>query len=168
MELWTAYHRDGTPAGLDLVRGEPIPPGLYHLVCDILVRHIDGDYLLMQRSWDKPNFGGCWEATAGGSALRGESSLCCARRELQEETGITSGELTLLGISHSHNTIYHSYLFVTAQDKSAVTLQPGETIAFRWLSRTEFARFVQSRQMIPTQQQRLLPYLSEEGFLPIP
>ena len=49
MELWDGYCLDGTLADHDLVRGEPIPQGLYHLVCEILVRHIDGHYLLMQR-----------------------------------------------------------------------------------------------------------------------
>ena len=42
MEIWDAYLRDGTKAGVDLVRGEPIPEGLYHLVSDVLVRHRDG------------------------------------------------------------------------------------------------------------------------------
>ncbi len=41
----------------------------YHLVCDIIVRHSDGTYLLMQRGYRKP-YGGMWEASAGGSALR--------------------------------------------------------------------------------------------------
>lgn len=53
---------------LTLVRGEKIPDGLYHLVSEIIVRHIDGTYLLMQRDINK-HYGGWWEATAGGSAL---------------------------------------------------------------------------------------------------
>ena len=74
-EIWDAYYSDGILAGRDLVRGEPIPDGLHHLVSEILVRHTDGDYLLMQRDPRKPNYGGCFEATAGGSALKGEDTL---------------------------------------------------------------------------------------------
>ena len=48
MEIWDGYLKDGTPANQDLVRGEPIPNGLYHLVSEILIRHTDGDYLLMK------------------------------------------------------------------------------------------------------------------------
>lgn len=70
IELWDAYYENGTPANRDLVRGQPIPKGLYHLVSEVLVRHADGDYLLMQRDPRKPHFGGFFEATAGGSALR--------------------------------------------------------------------------------------------------
>ena len=58
------------------------------MVCEILVRHTDGDYLLMQRDFRKSNFGGYYEATAGGSALKGEDKITCAKRELFEETGI--------------------------------------------------------------------------------
>ena len=70
MEIWDGYLIDGSLAQRDLVRGEPIPIGLYHLVCEILVRHIDGDYLLMRRDLRKVNYGGYYEATAGGSALK--------------------------------------------------------------------------------------------------
>ena len=49
MEIWDGYNSDGTLAGVDLVRGEPIPEGIYFMTVEILVRHVDGDYLLMQR-----------------------------------------------------------------------------------------------------------------------
>jgi 8-oxo-dGTP pyrophosphatase MutT (NUDIX family) len=165
MEIWDAYLRDGTPAGRELVRGEPIPEGLYHLTCDILVRHADGEYLLMQRDTQKPNYGGWYETTAGGSALKGENSLTCARRELREETGITCGEWARLGDCIIRDTIYHQYLCVTDQPKNAVTLQPGETIGYRWLSEEAFAAFVNSGEMIPSQRERFRGYLSRMGYL---
>ena len=90
MELWDAYDKDSRKIqGITLIRGEAIPEGTFHLVCDVIVRHTDGSYLLMQRDKRK-HFGGMWEGTAGGSAIQNESPLECAARELQEETGITS------------------------------------------------------------------------------
>lgn len=72
MELWDAYDRDFKKIqGVTLVRGEVIPEGFFHLVCEIIVRHIDGSYLIVQRDKRK-HLGGMWEATAGGSALQGE------------------------------------------------------------------------------------------------
>ena len=69
MELWDAYDRDFRKIdGKTLIRGEPVPEGLFHLVSEVIVRHADGSYLLMQRDPGKP-LGGLWEATAGGSAL---------------------------------------------------------------------------------------------------
>ena len=85
MEIWDAYREDGTMAGCDLVRGRKIPKGLYHLVCEVLVKHKDGTYLLMQRDWKKKNYPGLYEATSSGCALKGESSYEAAIRELKEE-----------------------------------------------------------------------------------
>ena len=39
MEIWDGYLQDGRKAGVDLVRGKPVPAGLYHLVSEVLVRH---------------------------------------------------------------------------------------------------------------------------------
>ena len=97
-ELWDGRNRDGSLSGVTLVRGEKIPEGQYHLVCEILVRHADGDYLLMRRDERKAAYPGWWEATAGGSALCGEDALGCARRELREETGLTLNTWRYRGI----------------------------------------------------------------------
>lgn len=82
----------------NLIEGvrEKINDGIFHLVCDIIVRHADGDYLIMQRDARK-HYGGMWEATTGGSALAGESPLQCAMRELFEETGIRANTLIEVG-----------------------------------------------------------------------
>ncbi len=80
MELWDAYDRDFKKIeGITLVRGESVPEGCFHLVCDVIVRHSDGTWLLMLRDASK-HHGGMWEASAGGSALRGESPAQCAAR----------------------------------------------------------------------------------------
>ena len=137
MEIWDAYDRDFKKIqGLTLIRGEAIPEGCFHLVCDVIVRHTDGSYLLMQRDKRK-HFGGMWEATAGGSAIKNESPLECAIRELQEETGIDSDNLTEVGIVRSNDTIYVEFLCVTDCKKESITLQEGETIAYKWVSRRE-------------------------------
>ena len=101
MEIWDGYLKDGSLAGVDLIRGEKIPSGLYHLVSEVLVRHIDGDYLLMQRDYCKHNYGGYYEASAGGSALKGEDKLTCAKRELQEETGINVDKDSFIEVGYS-------------------------------------------------------------------
>lgn len=165
MEIWDAYLSDGTPAGCELVRGEPIPVGLHHLVSEILVRHRDGHYLLMQRDPQKPNYGGFYEATAGGSALKGEDALACARRELHEETGVEAGSLTKIGHFVSHNTIYETFLCVTDCDKNSITLQKGETVSYKWISEAEFIDFVNSDAMIDAQFQRYAPYLKQMGYI---
>ena len=137
MELWDAYDENyNRIPGATLIRGEPIPTGMFHLVCDVIARHTDGSYLLMQRDTRK-QFGGMWEATAGGSALRGENPSECAVRELREETGIRSDRLTEVGRVKDRDTLYVEFLCVTDWPKDKITLQEGETIAFRWVDKSE-------------------------------
>lgn len=136
-EIWDAYDRQfHRIAEAALVRGQPIPEGMYHLVCEIIVKHRDGTYLLLQRDLRK-HLGGMWELTAGGSALAGETPLECARRELLEESGIVSNDLQQIGqiVHDGHRSVYVEYLCITDWDKQAVTLQQGETIAYRWVDK---------------------------------
>ena len=75
MEIWDGYLEDGSLAGVDLVRGEQIPNGLYHLACDVIIKHVDGDFLLVQRDYKKDGYGGYFELSAGGSAIKGETPI---------------------------------------------------------------------------------------------
>ncbi len=138
VETWDAYLEDGTLAGCDLIRGEAIPRGLFHLVSEVVVRHRDGSILLMQRDYGKEVYPGLYEVGAGGSALKGETPDQAARRELLEETGIVAGELQPIYRCVGENAIYHGYLCETDWDKQRVTLQEHETIDFQWLSPGEF------------------------------
>lgn len=165
MEIWDGYLKDGSLANKDLIRGEHIPDGLYHLVSEILVRHIDGDYLLMQRDFNKPNYGGCFEATAGGSALKGEDKITCAKRELLEETGVVAISYEEIGRYISHDTIYYDFLCTTDCDKSSILLQEGETISYKWISEKDFIGFVNSDDMIPSQKIRYMDYFKKMGYI---
>ena len=139
MEKWDAYNKDFVLIeGVTLTRGEAIPQGMYHLVSDILVRHKDGTYLIMRRSPNK-HYGGLWEATAGGSALKGETPLECAIRELKEETGIIAKDIKEVGREASDEThsYYVEFLCITDIDKDKVTIQEGENDAYKWVSKDE-------------------------------
>lgn len=136
-EIWDAYDNAFNKIkNVTLVRGEPIPDGMYHLVGEVIVKHIDGTYLIMQRDFKK-HYGGMWELTAGGSALLGETPLECAVRELREETGIETTKIMEIGrvVNDVHNSLYVEYLCVTDWEKNAVTLQEGETVNYKWVDK---------------------------------
>ena len=137
MEFWDAYNEKSEKIeGIKLVRGEDIPEGYFHIVCDVAVQHIDGTYLLMQRSSNKthPNK---WELSAGGSLLSGEEPIQGAYRELYEETGIRPDNIMEIGvfISYQRKTIYYEYLTIIDIDKDSIVLQEGETQAYRWIDK---------------------------------
>ena len=157
MEVWDAYNKEFEKIeGMTLIRGEAIPDGVYHLVSDVIVRHADGTYLLMQRD-SRKHFGGMWEATAGGSALTREGPLACAIRELREETGIESEALTEVGrVVNDHNhTLYVEFLCVTDCEKEQVTLQEGETSAFRWVTKDELVS-MKKDELVTERMQRFI------------
>ena len=167
MELWDAYTRNGVKTGGVLVRGQRMWPGIYHLVCEVLVRHTDGSYLCMIRSGEKPNYPLYPECTAGGSALLGEDPLCCIRRELREETGIEWEDFEEVGVTvrERSSSLFHSYVCTVDWPKDAITLQEGETEAFRWLSEAEFIELVSSDRMIPEQLERMGDWFRKMGYL---
>lgn len=166
-ELWNAYTADGVLTENVLVRGENIPSGLYHMVCEVLVRHTDGSYLCMKRALTKPAdaYPGYYEATAGGSALLGETKEECVRRELEEETGITANAFTETGIFVTKDTIYYTYFCTVDCDKASVALQQGETDGYKWMTETEFVSFINSDKAIPTQKERYKEYFIKMGYL---
>lgn len=87
MELWDLYDENRNLVGLDHVRGERIPRGCYHLVVHVWIRNSAGQYLMSQRSADRPSFPLMWECV-GGSVTKGEDSLIGALRETEEEVGV--------------------------------------------------------------------------------
>ncbi|MCR5847877.1 MAG: NUDIX hydrolase [Lachnospiraceae bacterium] len=161
MEIWDAYDSEfNIIEGMTLVRGEEssIPRGVYHLVCNVLVKHTDGTYLLMQRDPGKA-FPNKWEATAGGSALKGETPMEAALRELREETGIIADKLEEIrrfpwDPTHS---FYAEYLCVTDWDKKNITLQEGETVDYKWVTAEEILS-MSPDEMI---SDRMRPYISD-------
>ncbi len=156
MELWDAYDRNMNKIkDMVLVRG-PVPQGIFHIVSEIIVKHTDGTYLLMQRDWNK-HFGGMWELSAAGSALQGETPLECAKRELREEIGIISENIKEIGkiIHDEHYTIYFEYMCITNCDKSSITLQKGETIDFKWVDTKEL-KALYSEKLATTRIQKFV------------
>ncbi len=162
MELWDLYDAEGRPTGVTWERdsGRDFPEGMYHIVCDILVKHTDGDYLLMQRDLNKQPYPGYFEASAGGSALKGEDPLTCAKRELLEETGIVSDSFELISRTRSEQSrcIFFSYLTVVDCDKTSVTLQEGETISYKWVDREGLLEYIASEQSIKSHNSRYASY----------
>ena len=160
MELWDLYDSKGNKLNKTHIRGEKLLEGEYHLVCDCLVRHIDGSFLLMKRHPCKPVYPLAYEATAGGSALINETPLECVKRELKEETGIDCDNFTLINysISDQRHAIYYNYLCITDCKKDCITLQENETIDYKWVDLEEFKEFVQSEHCVKTQIARLKKY----------
>ena len=167
MEIWDGYYKDGRPAGIDLVRGGERIKNLFHLTCEVLVRHADGDYLLMKRSLQKDAYPGFYEATAGGAAQKGEDAIACIKRELREKTGLECEEFQEIAFNafDKSGTLCHSFVCTVNCDKDSVKLQEGETEGFMWLSESEFIEFLASELVINTQKERYIEFFKKMGYV---
>ena len=108
MEIWDGYNRDGTLAGVDIVRGEPIPEGVYFLTVEILVRHVDGDYLLMHRSPEKPVFRSSSPSNLTAALAVG---LCYDPRRMTESQLLRLGT-EAVAFTHGRPEVYISGAYV--------------------------------------------------------
>ena len=161
MELWDIYDEERRLTGKTMVRGEAYPEDGYHLVVHMCVFNSKGEMLLQRRQLDKDGWPGMWEMGASGSILKGETPLQGAIRELKEECGLDGEDMELLFVCHNEVTFYWHYLCVTDCPKDSVTLQEGETIAYKWVSREELLAVINSDRFVPTQRQRWLPFLNQ-------
>ena len=150
MEIWDGYNIAGEKVGIDLIRGKKIPKDIFHCVVVIIVVHEDGTYLLMQRDYNKTVFPGKWETGASGCLQKGESFEEGAKRELLEETGILGENLIFMEsfVKEEYQTIYKIYLHTCSSDKNSITLQQGETIDFKWVSKVELLGIVDTDEFI--------------------
>ena len=133
------------------------------VISDILVKHVDGTFLLTKRDPRKDIYPGFWEPGAGGSAQQGESPEECAVRELFEETGLTADEWIFINKSSSDEThsTYYSYLAIVDCDKDSVVLQEGETTDYVWVDLKDFAKYTESEQAMRNHVERYRPYLDD-------
>ena len=86
-EIWDLYDENRELLGKDHVRGEQLPIDGYHLVVHVWIRNSKGEYLISQRSANRPTFPLMWECV-GGSVVKGEDSIQGAIREAKEEVGV--------------------------------------------------------------------------------
>ena len=86
-EIWDLYNENRELLGKDHIRGEQLPIDGYHLVVHVWIRNSKGQYLISQRSANRPTNPLMWECV-GGSVVKGEDSLQGAIREAKEEVGV--------------------------------------------------------------------------------
>lgn len=151
MELWDLYNKNRELTGKDHIRGEEIPEGYYHLVVHVWIKNSKGQYLISQRSANRPTFPLLWECV-GGSVLKGENSLEGALREVKEEVGIDlSGIDGKVVFSKTRESdIMDVWLFEYNGEVSLNQATTDEVVQTKWLYPEQIRELDDDSQLVYT------------------
>ena len=158
MELWDLYNEKRELVGTDHVRGEKLPEGCYHIVVHVWIRNSSGEYLISQRSADRPSHPLEWECV-GGSVTKGEDSLTGALREVEEEVGITlqpeSGRVVYSMIGRVINgkrndDIVDVWLFEYNGDINLKKATTQEVAQVKWMTKEEAKKLYDESKFVHT------------------
>lgn len=138
MEYWDLYDEKRNKLNKVVQRGDKLNDDEYHIVVNSWIRNSKNEFLITQRAATR-KFAFMWECT-GGSALKGETSLDAAVREVKEELGIdvdrNTGKLIGTTLRHYPNCpdIFDVWIFTSDVSIKDVTIQEEEVCNVMWAS----------------------------------
>lgn len=154
MEKWDLYTKYREKTGKEHIRGDELPEGLYHLVVHVWIRNSKGEYLISQRSANRPTFPLMWECV-GGSVLKDESSIQGAIRETKEEIGLdlkqSDGRLLFTKIrGKGFNDIMDVWLFNYDGEIKLQAATTDEVADCKWMSVPEIRKLYEDKKLVHT------------------
>ena len=158
MELWDLYTEDRKLTGKEHIRGEKLPENTYHLVVHVWIKNSKGQYLISQRSDNRPTFPLMWECV-GGSVLKGESSIDGAIREAKEEVGVEllpdNGKLIFsknrkIIDGKRFNDILDVWLFQYDGDATLNNATTDEVKQIVWMDKNQILDLLKQNELVDT------------------
>ena len=151
MEAWDLYTQDRVKTGQTMLRGDPVPEGLFHLQVHVCIFNEQGEMLIQQRQSTKRWYAGLWDYSVGGSAVAVDTSLAAAERETLEELGL---RVSLAGRKPAVTRWYGAmiddyYILPLNVALSDLHLQREEVQAVRWASREDILTLLAQGQFCP-------------------
>ena len=157
-EIWDLYDENREFLGKDHVRGEQLPIDGYHLVVHVWIRNSRGEYLISQRSANRPTFPLVWECV-DGSVVKGEDSLQGVLREVKEEVGVDllpeKGQVILSDIKKIEfgkvvNKIVDVWLFEYDGEVDLSNATTDEVAQVAWMNRSQIKELFDANMFVDT------------------
>ncbi|CCZ03419.1 mutT/NUDIX family protein [Eubacterium sp. CAG:603] len=157
-EIWDLYDENRELLGKDHVRDEQLPIDGYHLVVHVWIRNSKGEYLISQRSANRPTFPLGWECV-DGSVIKGEDSLQGALREVKEEVGVDllpeKGHVILSDIKKIEfgkvvNKIVDVWLFEYDGEVDLSNATTDEVAQVAWMGRSQIKELFDANMFVDT------------------
>ena len=157
-EIWDLYNENRELLGKDHIRGEQLPIDGYHLVVHVWIRNSKGQYLISQRSANRPTYPLMWECV-DGSVVKGEDSLQGVLREVKEEVGIDllpeKGQVVLSDIKKIEfgkvvNKIVDVWLFDYDGEVDLGNATTDEVAQVAWMNREQIKELFEHNMFVET------------------
>ena len=157
-EIWDLYDENRKLLGKDHVRGKQLPIDGYHLVVHVWIQNAKGEYLIAQRSANRPTFPLVWECV-DGSVVKGEDSLQGALREVREEVGVDllpeKGQVILSDIKKIEfgkvvNKIVDVWLFEYDGEVDLSNAKTDEVAQVAWMGRSQIKELFDANMFVDT------------------
>ena len=157
-EIWGLYNENRELLGKEHVRGEQLPIDGYHLVVHVWIRNSKGQYLISQRSANRPTNPLMWECV-DGSVVKGEDSLQGVLREVKEEVGIDllpeKGQVVLSDIKKIEfgkvaNKIVDVWLFDYDGEVDLGNATTDEVAQGAWMNREQIKELFDANMFVDT------------------
>ena len=159
MEQFDIFDISGKPTGLIANKGTRLSNGQYYLGVHAYIYNPSLEFLLQQRSYDKEFLPGGWDVHLG-HVVAGETSMEGIVREIQEEIGLTVPENDIYFSGRIVWEEYHHmidiYFLETDFDLNNLTLQCGEVIGAKLVSKGEILELVSNMYYRPEEYRRLV------------
>ena len=157
-EIWDLYNENRELLGKDHIRGEQLPIAGSHLVVHVWIRNSKGQYLISQRSANRPTYPLMWECV-DGSVVKGEDSLQGVLREVKEEVGIDllpeKGQVVLSDIKKIEfgkvvNKIVDVWLFDYDGEVDLGNATTDEVAQVAWMNREQIKELFDANMFVDT------------------
>ena len=157
-EIWDLYNENRELLRKDHIRGEQLPIDGYHLVVHVWIRNSKGEYLISQRSANRPTNPLMWECV-DGSVVKGEDSLQGVLREVKEEVGIDllpeKGQVVLSDIKKIEfgkvvNKIVDVWLFDYDGEVDLGNATTDEVAQVAWMNREQIKELFDANMFVET------------------
>lgn len=124
--------------------------GLIHRLIRVLLFNEKNELVLQWRSANEDTFPNTWDQSAGGHVDEGEDYETAAYRELEEELGVKSAELTLLGKFYTEGQIGAKNIkrfnaVFKARYDGEFTLQKEEVEKVKWFNLEELYKEIEEK-----------------------
>jgi len=163
-EILDVYDIDGNRLDKQVRRDtDGLQEGEYLLFVDVWIVNSANQFLIQKRNENRELFPGFWQSSAIGAVRSGETGSQGARREVEEELGITldmanAAMVNLMVnrfVAKNANALMATWLIKQDIDIKDVKLQEGEVSDAKWASLEEIKALLDCRAFVPVIKQDL-------------